>query len=446
MREEVQVTRDSLVLADGASLEGLFDLRRRRVSARVFSDPEIFRFEMSRVFARSWLFMGLESEIPERGDYMVRPMGGDSVIVARDRKGEINIFLNRCAHRGTQLCVTDQGTARRFRCPYHGWQYGLDGNLQAMPSQRDWLGPNGDKSEYSLRRARVATRGGLVFGTWDEKLPDFGTYLGDFAFYFDMIFCSVDKDFVPVGPPQRWSVPFNWKLGAENFVGDTYHLQTAHASIADIGLVPEMRDTMTSVIGCEPRWGHGFFSPVFPADELPPLELTLPWLPAPVLPQLEHRLSSEQMTLLRYGSLPLVATVFPNMSWLASPFFFFVRTWQPVRPGEIELWTWVLTHPDATREERRARDKGLNMSFGVTGMFEQDDTVIWSRIQRMHESVTGSRELVSYACTNGEPGKGGHFAGGDWPGPGHVWQGFPSDDHIWHFHMRWLHLMRGTEV
>jgi hypothetical protein len=158
-----------------------------------------------------------------------------------------------------------------------------------------------------------------------------------------------------------------------------------------------------------------------------------------VLPQLEHHLDADQMTLARQGSMPMVATLFPNLSWLGSPFFFFLRTWQPVSPGEIELRTWVISHPDADQEQRRARVKGLNLTFGTTGMFEQDDAVIWSRIQNSHSSVTGSRELVSYACTNGESDQ-------DWPGPGNVWTGFPSDDHLWSFHMRWLHLMTGGEL
>jgi hypothetical protein len=177
------------------------------------------------------------------------------------------------------------------------------------------------------------------------------------------------------------------------------------------------------------------------------LEANLPWLPPEVLPQLEHHLNSEQMTLLRRGSPPMVATLFPNMSWLASPFFFFLRTWQPIGPGEIEIRTWAMTHPDATDEQKRARDKGVNLTFGMTGTFEQDDAAIWSRIQRTHESLHGSRELVSYACTHGASDKRGYLPdGGEWPGPGHVWQGFPSDDHLWNFHMRWLHLMTGGDL
>ena len=83
--------------------------------------------------------------------------------------------------------------------------------------------------------------------------------------------------------------------------------------------------------------------------------------------------------------------------------------------------------------------QGVNSTFGATGMFEQDDAVIWSRIQRSHESLEGSRQWVNYTCTNGAPSS-------EWTGPGHVWKGFPSDDHLWNFHLRWLHLMTGGDL
>jgi hypothetical protein len=147
----------------------------------------------------------------------------------------------------------------------------------------------------------------------------------------------------------------------------------------------------------------------------------------------------------RVGAAPLVTTIFPNFSWLASPVFFFIRTWQPIGPSEIELRTWTLTHPDATAEQRRMRDQTSNLTFGLTGMLEQDDMVIWSRIQRAHQGVVGGEEMVNYTCTR--PVDKSHFLpdGRDWPGPGEIRQGFPSDDPLWNFHLRWLHLMRGGQ-
>lgn len=436
MRGVVSTAPDAAPLRDGTRPDELFDLEGRRIRGRVFSDPEIFDLEMARIFSRSWLFVALESEIPAPGDYVVRPMAGDSVIVSRDAGGAVNVLLNRCAHRGTQLCVTDCGRADRFKCPYHGWVFRSDGTLLAMPQQRAWLGDR-DKADYDLHAARVATRGGLIFATFDDELPDFETYLGDFRFYFDMVWGAVDDHLVSVGPPQRWSVPINWKLGAENFVGDTYHLQTTHASLVDLGLTPPFNDLVVAV-GTDPRWGHGFQALV-PDEPLPP-EILLTWLPPEVLPQLAENLDGEQMRLIEQGSFPMVATLFPNLSWLALPFFgCLLRVWHPVGPDEIELRTWAIAHPSADGAQRRARVQGVNSTFGVTGMFEQDDVAIWSRAQRAHQTLEGSRRYVSYASTNGAPDP-------DWPGPGDVWTGFGSEDHIWGFHRRWLHLMSGGDL
>jgi phenylpropionate dioxygenase-like ring-hydroxylating dioxygenase large terminal subunit len=366
-------------------------------------------------------------------------MAGDSVIVNRGQDGEINVLLNRCSHRGTELCMSETGNTRQFRCPYHGWLYAPDGRLKALPAANEWLGDHSSKSEYGLRKARVETRGGLIFGTWDEDMVDFESYLGDFTFYFDMLFCSVNKDLVSVGAPQRWTVPFNWKLGAENFTGDTYHLQTAHASLTEIGMVPPL-EGMYVAFGADPKGGHGYQS-VLPVEGVDPPELsvTLPWIPAEVLPELEEHMNPEQMSILKDGAIPLVGNFFPNFSWLASPFFFFLRTWQPISPNEIEIRTWTMTHPDASEADRKARLQGVNLTFGATGMFETDDMTIFARIQRQHENLIGSREPVSYAATLGEPDS-------DWPGPGLVWKGMAADDHLWNFHLRWLHLMTGGEL
>jgi phenylpropionate dioxygenase-like ring-hydroxylating dioxygenase large terminal subunit len=436
---DVMSQQSSVVLSDGTRLEELYDLERRRISARLFSDPEIFRLEMNRLFSHSWLFVGLESEIPEPGDYVTRPMGGDSVIVNRGQEGEVNILLNRCTHRGTQLCVTDCGHTQQFRCPYHGWLFGTDGRLRALPNAQDWLGENGNKAEYAMRKARVAVHGGLIFGTFDEELIDFEEYLGEFGFYYDMLFRAVDKDLVAVGAPQRWRVPFNWKLGAENFAGDTYHLQTAHASLSEIGMVPPLDDMQVAFV-TEPRFGHGFQAVRTPPPaDPPPVAMTMSWLPGHILPELDKHMNAEQMALINEGAFPLVGTFFPNTSWLASPFFFFMRTWQPISPNEIEIWTWTIAHPDATPEERKGRTQGVNLTFGATGMFEQDDMTIFNRIQRMHDSVIGGREEISYAGRAGDPTD-------EWPGPGRAWYGVAADDHIWNFHLRYLHRMTGGEV
>jgi phenylpropionate dioxygenase-like ring-hydroxylating dioxygenase large terminal subunit len=101
----------------------LVDLERRTVSPRVFTDPEVYRAEQERIFARCWLYVAHESQIPQPGDFVTNYMGEEPVIVCRDADGRVRVFLNSCRHRGMRVCRMDAGNTRMFHCPYHGWTY-----------------------------------------------------------------------------------------------------------------------------------------------------------------------------------------------------------------------------------------------------------------------------------------------------------------------------------
>src|SRR5947209_20468323 len=83
---------------------GLVDLQTGQVSREIFVNDEIYAQEQERIFARSWLFVGHESQIPNSGDFFVSRMGEESVILCRDRAGKVNVFLNSCRHRGMKVC------------------------------------------------------------------------------------------------------------------------------------------------------------------------------------------------------------------------------------------------------------------------------------------------------------------------------------------------------
>jgi phthalate 3,4-dioxygenase alpha subunit len=95
------------------------EVRRGMIPAHVYADPEIFAAERDRLFARSWVFLAHESEIPDPGDYVVRRVLADSFIVARDEAGVVRVMFNMCLHRGMQVCRAEMGNASHFRCPYH---------------------------------------------------------------------------------------------------------------------------------------------------------------------------------------------------------------------------------------------------------------------------------------------------------------------------------------
>ena len=110
----------------------------------LYRDPEVYETEVRRIFMRSWLYVGHQSQVPGRGDYFLFEIAGESVIVIRDAEGGVNAMMNVCRHRGSRICDQPTGHESRLVCRYHGWTYGLDGGLRAaghMPEgfdRRSW--------------------------------------------------------------------------------------------------------------------------------------------------------------------------------------------------------------------------------------------------------------------------------------------------------------------
>src|SRR4029077_1692596 len=112
-----------------ASTRGWVDIAQGVVSREAFVSDDVYRLELTRIFEKGWVFLAHETEILAPGDYVVRTLGKAPVIVIRDSDDTVKAMLNSCRHRGTKLCRSDTGNARRFVCPYHGWTYERDGQL-----------------------------------------------------------------------------------------------------------------------------------------------------------------------------------------------------------------------------------------------------------------------------------------------------------------------------
>ena len=138
---------------------------------RYYYDPAIFALEQERIFAASWMLVGRVDAIPAPGDYFLAALGGESVIVLRDRDGALRAFLNVCRHRGARLCTAEQGRLRAtVQCRYHAWTYALDGRLVGAPNMRedDSFNPAG----YGLLPVALQEWEGLIFLTLaDEPAP-----------------------------------------------------------------------------------------------------------------------------------------------------------------------------------------------------------------------------------------------------------------------------------
>ncbi|MEO5881045.1 MAG: Rieske 2Fe-2S domain-containing protein, partial [Caldimonas sp.] len=158
------------------------------VDRRLFVDPGVYRLEQERIFAKCWLYLGHETALTENQSFFTTTMGEDPVIVVRDKSGRLRAFLNSCSHRGAKVCRVDSGTARFFKCPYHGWTFSTEGDLIAVPRIGPVYGEGFDRSLYGLREVpHVDSFGGMVFASWDPDAPTLREYLGDMAFYLELM-------------------------------------------------------------------------------------------------------------------------------------------------------------------------------------------------------------------------------------------------------------------
>ena len=165
-------------------------------------------------------------------------MGEESVIVCRDRAGEVHVFLNSCRHRGMKVCRYDEGNTSVFTCPYHGWSYGTDGRLVGVPFFRQAYHSTLDRSQNGLVEvAQLCCYKGTIWANWDPAAPSFLEYLGDFRRYLDLSLDGWDGSeggSEVLAGVQKWLIPCNWKFPAENFSGDSYH-NISHRSVDLVG-------------------------------------------------------------------------------------------------------------------------------------------------------------------------------------------------------------------
>ena len=395
------------------------DLQHGLVPAWVFgSDPDVYALERERLFPRAWTFIGHVSEIPNRGDHLLRYIGEESFIFIRSQDDRIRLLFNACRHRGSQLCTVERGNSEKFQCPYHGWTYASSGELIGAPAQSDAIGGL-DRSQWGLLEAhKLEQYRGFYFACLDDDAPALADYLGDSAYYLDIFFALFD-DLEVVGAPQRYMWPTNWKAGFDGF-GDDYHLIPLHRSLFKIGAITI--PFAANILGHHliTGGGHNITISIAPDDE------TALWgYPQEVTDKYSFdNLDPLQADLARRARV-LVGTVFPNFSYLIIPLtgtagqapaaFAQVRLWQPRGDGRMETWSWTLVPKSASAEFREQSYLASVQTFGSAGVFDQDDGVSGRGMNCTSTSVLGRAMKFNYQAGFGI---GSAEPVANWPGPG----------------------------
>jgi glycine betaine catabolism A len=195
----------------------------KTLPARYYTDPELFQQEVERFFFGSWICAGRAEQIQEPGEYFLRDVCGENVIVTCDSSGALRAFYNICRHRGTRMCTATEGKLPgRIQCPYHGWTYGLDGRLIGAPQM------DGDfsREDYPLHAVQCDVWDGHIFLNLSQPSDSLAHQLADLPEKFarwQMQDLRLHKRII-------YEVQANWKLVTLNY-NECLHCPILHPAL-----------------------------------------------------------------------------------------------------------------------------------------------------------------------------------------------------------------------
>ena len=205
-------------------------IRPEHVHGSLYTDAAIFQAELRKIWARTWVYVGHASEVPQVNDYVMKSIGPEPILMTRARDGQIHLLHNRCPHRGNRVCMSEHGNARSFTCPYHGWTFANDGALRGTTYPSGYEGV--DRAALGLGRvARVMSYKGFVFGSLAAVGPTLEEHLGAAREAIDALCLNSPEGEIQITAGfLKHKVKSNWKFLVENET-DGYHPSFVHASI-----------------------------------------------------------------------------------------------------------------------------------------------------------------------------------------------------------------------
>jgi p-cumate 2,3-dioxygenase alpha subunit len=361
-----------------------------RVHRDAYVSCEILELEWQRIFDRSWLYVGHESEVPGPGDFRTRDVAGRPLILCRDSAGALRVLINSCTHRGAQVCRERQGNARSFQCFYHAWTYSNAGDLIGVPDAAGYA-PDFRQQELGLKAPpRVVNYRGLVFVSFDPAIEEFTDYLAGAREYLDVILDLSETGMEVVGGEHQYSINANWKMQVENTVDD-YHVAPLHSTylkyleqingVAGPGLIGRAYDLGN---------GHSVMERPLPGSR--PIARWEPRLGEQVRLELE---AVRQRLVERFGkeraekmaNLDRNLVIYPNLMILDIWGTAFRICW-PLAADEMQVTVWTFGPRGEQASWRRYRHDNLVSFLGPGGLGTVDDIEAMESCQRGFRAAT----------------------------------------------------------
>ena len=223
--------QSSLSPAEYAAIKGAYDpvaVRSHSIDTRCYIEPRFLQIEREQIFHRSWQFVCHEEKLRDVGSYVVLDIEGRSVVVLRNREGDVRAFYNVCKHRGHEL-LFGEGQTRRITCPYHAWTYDLDGGLVNAPRSEHI--ENFERGSICLDPVRIETFCHLVFVNLDADAAPLAEQSGELA--GEVMAYAPDLAELTFATRLSYRIEANWKAVVDNFL-ECYHCPVAHKGFSSM--------------------------------------------------------------------------------------------------------------------------------------------------------------------------------------------------------------------
>jgi len=198
------------------------------IPAPWYVDSRIADLEAKTVFSKSWQLVGRSEQVEKPGQFVTASIVGEPIVAVRGNDGVLRAFYNVCRHHAAAVVTEACGQANILHCPYHGWNYGLDGSLKGMPEfdgVKDF-----DRQQNGLVPVKAETWEKFVFVNLDPEAEGLREFLGGLV-----------KQVAPLGvsklhyfDSRSYDIACNWKVFVDNYLDGGYHVPHLHKALNSV--------------------------------------------------------------------------------------------------------------------------------------------------------------------------------------------------------------------
>ena len=197
-------------------------LRNKTITSSWYSDEKILKIEKENIFSKSWHLLGSIDRIPNKGDYLIKTINKQPIVVIKDKVGEINVFYNVCQHRGCVLLEKD-GNSKLIKCGYHGWVYELNGELKAA---RGFDKEDLDFEELNLKSIEHYIWMNQIFVKLQSDCNNLPKTLKE----IENIISPIKFDNYLFHLRKSYEIKCNWKVYMDNYL-EGFHIPLVHPKL-----------------------------------------------------------------------------------------------------------------------------------------------------------------------------------------------------------------------